>query len=511
MDWFSGQRTFIGMLLMGCLITLAATPWVIRLAWLCKALDDPGVRKVHARVKPRWGGLALFLGTWLPVAMLAFWRNDVTFRLTGNALEMALICFSGFAMLILGMLDDRFGLRSRWKLAAQIPVAIAVVYCGITITRISVPFLGVVELGGWGSILAVLWIVGITNALNLIDGLDGLAAGVAFFVAATNAVIAVYTTNDVLAVVMCALAGSCPGFLRYNFAPARIFLGDAGSLFIGMTLAVTSLAANAKSTVTMSLLIPVVVLGYPVLDTFLAIARRAVRGKPIFSSDRAHIHHRLLAAGLDHRRASMLLYGFCLLLSVLGLAVLWQNHVVIFAAMVILLGVLFVGARTLGYFERFAVRNLVMERPLYRIANLAAQLALAKLDASNSPGEIFRALQGLGEEFKLAEVRLWCRGEQFRHSFSEAKREHADGANDSAGGAIRLQSTGGGIGVTLSISEAWSTDDLAVEHRGLLQEVAQATLARLQQLPSDSSEQPDRGRKPEDAALDAARAGGEHA
>jgi UDP-GlcNAc:undecaprenyl-phosphate GlcNAc-1-phosphate transferase len=309
-------------------VTWAVTPAIIRLAHAFGAVDTPGGRKVHLEPIPRIGGVAVFVGF---VSGLAFagWASGVL----GSPDYQAGVVWWGLAvaatgMMCVGLVDDLFGLSYRWKLAAQVVGATWVWYCGFRIEIVSNP------LGGWLEVdllslpLTVLWIVGITNAVNLIDGLDGLATGIALITTLAVAVIAFVRSELGLTAASVALAGSLLGFLRFNFNPARIFLGDSGSMFLGFVLAVMSVRGSQKGPTVVAIFVPMLVLGLPLLDTGLAIVRRLyrihTRGvrssdaayryvlhhiSEVFLPDRQHIHHRLLEAGLSHRRAVLVLYA----------------------------------------------------------------------------------------------------------------------------------------------------------------------------------------------------------
>jgi UDP-GlcNAc:undecaprenyl-phosphate GlcNAc-1-phosphate transferase len=396
--------TYAGCFLLGALITLVVTPLVIRLSVWLKAIDKPAHRKIHTHPVPLLGGLAVFVGVWTPLLLLCFYDNDVTRRLRQEWFNLALVFSGGFLMMLVGIFDDIRGLNAKRKFLAQLPVAMLLFWLGTRFTNITIPFMGTVSLGYLSPLLTILWIIGVTNALNLIDGIDGLATGVAFFVAATNAVIAVEYGNDLLAVVMGSMAGACLGFLRYNFSPAKIFLGDTGSLFLGMTLAVSSISANAKGTVASSLLIPLLVMGYPVLDTLLSMMRRLARGKSMFSGDAGHIHHRLLQKGLGHRWASGIIYAVCCLFSLLALAVVLQNNRIMAISFALLAVVLFFGLHSLGYFKYFASSKLMEERKYFQITYHFAAMMKCKIALAENAGGVLRYLESSAAEFQIPMV-----------------------------------------------------------------------------------------------------------
>jgi len=216
----------------------------------------------------------------------------------------------GAAIVALGVVDDKIRLRPAAKLAGQVAVAALTVAMGVRVEWVSNPFgPGVVALGAWSYPLTMAWIVALVNVMNLIDGLDGLAAGIASIASTTLLLTAMHTGLPELSIVLsAALAGAALGFLPYNFNPARIFMGDAGAMFLGFGLAVVSVEGLLKTTTVVALGIPVLALGLPIADTFLAIVRRVAAGRPIGEADRQHLHHRLLDMGLSHRDAVIVLY-----------------------------------------------------------------------------------------------------------------------------------------------------------------------------------------------------------
>lgn len=293
-----------------CLIALLLTPLVKRIAFWIGAIDKPNGRKVHTKIMPRLGGLAIFLsfvGAFFVVSPIL---NEYNYD---AALGLLL---GGGVIVLTGALDDRFDLRPRYKLLGQLIAASIVVYLGMKIELDSLPFVGHWLSGAdWISIpLTILWIVGMSNAINLIDGLDGLSAGVSGIATATIFVLAIMmpgVTGVTVALLSVILLGSIVGFLFYNFHPAKIFMGDSGALFLGFALATLSVLGFKQATV-VSLLIPILILGVPLSDTVLAILRRFVNKKPISAPDKRHLHHCLLEMGYSHRVTVLMIYGLAL-------------------------------------------------------------------------------------------------------------------------------------------------------------------------------------------------------
>jgi UDP-GlcNAc:undecaprenyl-phosphate GlcNAc-1-phosphate transferase len=221
----------------------------------------------------------------------------------------------------------------------QTVAALVPVLFGVSINFISTPMTGILLLGAFSIPVTLLWIVGLTNALNFIDGLDGLASGISAIAAVTLFIVAIRIHQPGAAILMIAVAGAAIGFLRYNFNPASIFLGDSGSLFLGYILAVASIIGVLKSTIILALLIPVFILGVPIFDTASVIMRRVRDGHHIFDADRRHLHHRLLDRGFSHRQVVLSVYAVCILLSAATLSItflrLWHALVVLAVLLII--------------------------------------------------------------------------------------------------------------------------------------------------------------------------------
>ena len=293
--------------------SLLVTPMVRRLAAHVGMVDQTGERRMHDDPKPRIGGIAVYLG----VAFALF--TTVGFAIQGTSLfhklgdihEFFGLLFGGTLIMIVGVWDDVMGMRSRDKLIAQAVVACVSMLYGFVIQGFDIEFLGLyVHLPLWlGVIVTLFWYLGMMNAINFIDGLDGLLAGVTAISGLFLFAIALGHGHLVAALVLCSLVGGALGFLPYNFNPAKIILGDTGSLFIGYLFATVSVITTSKTAIAVGLLVPMVALGLPVLDTAVAIVRRARAGKKITEADRGHFHHILVFQfGLNVRQAVILIY-----------------------------------------------------------------------------------------------------------------------------------------------------------------------------------------------------------
>ncbi|MUV37336.1 UDP-N-acetylglucosamine--undecaprenyl-phosphateN-acetylglucosaminephosphotransferase [Lentibacillus sp. JNUCC-1] len=275
------------------------------------AVDFPNHRKIHTKVTPRIGGIAIFLGA-LAGALVLQPRHE----------HVPEILLGAIVIVITGALDDRFGLRPVVKLTGQLIAASFLVSDGLIIEYITLPLLGQVELGFASVLVTVFWIVGITNAINLIDGLDGLATGVSTIALSSMLVMALVDGRVAAAYLCIVLIGANLGFLYHNFYPAKIYMGDTGSNFLGFMIAAVSIMGLFKNITLFSFIIPVIVLAVPIFDTLFAIIRRAWNKEGIMTADNKHIHYQLLAAGYSHRTTVLIIYAFSALFG--GLAILFS-------------------------------------------------------------------------------------------------------------------------------------------------------------------------------------------
>ncbi|HEX3854028.1 MAG TPA: MraY family glycosyltransferase [Polyangiaceae bacterium] len=354
------MKSYVVACLVALFLSVLVTPLVRRFALRIGAVSTPGGRHVHGRTVPRLGGIALALAWAVPVIGLALRDPAVVTALHGRLIQVVAVVIGGAVICAVGAVDDARGMRSIYKLAAQALVACFAFGCGFQIQAVHLPLLGDLQMGVFALPVTVLWIVGVTNAVNLIDGLDGLAAGVSFFAAFTSFVIASLSGSVFVALTMAALMGALVGFLFFNFNPARIFMGDSGSYFLGFVLATTALAGGGlqqKASTAVSLLVPVLALGVPIFDTLFSMFRRLLERRSIFSADRGHVHHRLLDLGLTHRRAVLFLYGVSSLLAAGAIAVSlgrsWHVGLALLSVTLVFVGLV----RFLGYFEYLHFRR----------------------------------------------------------------------------------------------------------------------------------------------------------
>ncbi len=345
-DWrlMQGYRTYEIVFLGAMLVAIFATPIVARIARSMRILDQPGPRKVHAAAIPRVGGVAIVFASLLMILPVLALDNVVGEAFRQNRTPILAVLAGGLVMFAVGLIDDIRHLPARLKLLAQIGAALTVCLAGVRIESITLE--GVVDLRfGWLSWpITILWIVGVTNALNLIDGLDGLAAGIATITCGVVAVFALYMDRPVMAVLMLALLGGLLGFLFLNFNPARIFMGDCGSMFLGFVISASSVYCAEKTATAVGLAIPLLAMGVPIFDTIFSITRRLLERRSIFSADRCHIHHRLLAKGLGQHQVAILVYVITLIAAGLGMFMMFlrgAGAVAIFCLVLVLLVVVF--------------------------------------------------------------------------------------------------------------------------------------------------------------------------
>jgi len=349
---------YAGLIAVAALITLVITPAVRTISERYGLVDQPGGRKVHSKAIPRLGGVAIFAGVGGAIGVQVLgevWLgwSDVFLGAGGGGRVNLLGVGAGLVLMFLvGLVDDLIDLTWVVKLAGQIAAAGVVVAAGLRIDYVGHPLGGGLVLLGLLSIpVTVIYLVGFANVMNLIDGLDGLAAGLAAIAAATLLVLAAPANRLDAAVLAAAVIGACLGFLRYNSNPASIFMGDSGAMFLGFTLATISLLGVMKTTAAIALAVPLIIIGVPIFDTVSAIVRRLRHNRPIQEADRGHIHHQLLMRGFSQRQTVLIIYLWSAALAVGAYAVRYATGSLRFAALAVLLSASGVMAYRLGLFE----------------------------------------------------------------------------------------------------------------------------------------------------------------
>src|SRR6266496_1599104 len=359
------MRTAAVAFLISMICGTVLTPIVRRLAHRFGVLDHAhSSRKIHGQPIPRLGGIAIVLAFFAPLLALLLFQTEVGHLFLAEREHVIGLFVGGIAIATLGLYDDLRGANAWKKFLVQFMVAGLLYRLGFRVGELANPLGEPIALG-WVSLpFTVLWIVGVINAMNLIDGLDGLAGGVALVAVIITFLISIQRGHPLMMLFSSALAGAIVGFLFYNFNPASIFMGDTGSMFLGFVLASTAIQTNQKASTAVAVLIPGIALGLPILDTLLAIGRRAIRGRPLFQADREHIHHRLMALGLSHRQTVLVLYGFCILLGAASLILTYANSSQAALLLLVLALVAIVFLRSLGYmrFDRVSASSADRKR-----------------------------------------------------------------------------------------------------------------------------------------------------
>lgn len=314
------------------LLCFGMTPPVKRFAELIGAVDQPSERRINKVPIPRMGGLAIFLGFVLTALLFVPLSTQVTGILLGAVI-----------IAVMGAVDDIVSLNPWIKLLGQIVAAVVVIRCGVVFDAVSNPNplseVAFIEIGWLSVPLTVLWIVACTNAVNLIDGLDGLAVGVSAISSLTMLVVSLIVSDPAVSLLLAALTGACLGFMPYNLNPAKIFMGDVGSQLLGFVLSTVSILGLFKMHAIITFVVPFLALALPLADTTFAFFRRILRGQSPFHPDRGHLHHRLLDMGLSQKQAVALMYGISALLGIAAVLMTWTNPVLRIGCVVLAFGI----------------------------------------------------------------------------------------------------------------------------------------------------------------------------
>lgn len=340
------MKTYLSVYFGSAFLALVFTPVAIWLARRLNITDVPGARHMHTKPISHIGGVAIFLSM-MPLTVCVLFLSNVIGDAFRNILLKVIVLLSAATfMFFVGLIDDikTNGLRARFKFLAQLVAAVAVCAVGIRIRSVAFADWLTLDFGLFSWPLTALWIIGITNAVNLSDGLDGLAAGISAVACGVIAVFAVYSNQVVMAVLMLAMLGSLTGFLFFNFNPAKIFMGDCGSTFLGFIIASSSVLCHAKSSALVGLALPFVALGVPIFDTLFSMLRRFLERRSIFAPDRSHFHHKLVDLGLNQRHVVVTIYAVTLLASGLGLFMMVTHNsssMLVFLCILLLLLLIF--------------------------------------------------------------------------------------------------------------------------------------------------------------------------
>ncbi|HEX2676393.1 MAG TPA: MraY family glycosyltransferase [Polyangiales bacterium] len=469
------------------LIAISLTPLVRRFALAVGAVDTPGGRRVHAAAIPRLGGIAIVAAFFVPLLCLFAFETEVARAFFAHPRHILGLALGGLLMCGLGVFDDVSGVRAWHKLWVQITAGAIAYACHFRIDAISIPFFGNLDMGIFGLPVTILWVVAIINAINLIDGLDGLAGGIAFFACITNFVVGAINADPVVMLLSASLGGALLGFLLFNFNPASIFMGDSGSMFLGYVLGTVSImGASVKSSTTVAILAPLIALGLPIMDTLFAMVRRFLERRPIFAPDQGHIHHRLLAMGLTHRRSVLLLYGLSIVFTtgsiIVSIGRNWQVGVALAILSVMMVGVM----RAMGNLQVSVRRWLNKERirpdSVERL-RVALPTALSRIASARDLDDVQSILEDFCEKAMLTGIELNAGDGSPVEGFTWTRERRAslrpDGTEREA---VSASFTLAGAGTSGAVHFAWLGDqpEMTPEEEILLQLVVDVLDSRLQ-------------------------------
>ncbi len=408
------MKTYLTVYFGSVVVAMLLLPIVSRLAKKYELLDNPGPRKVHGTAVPRVGGIAFVIATFSLILPVFFLDNAIgeSFR-RSNVKFITLLTAAGF-MFVIGLIDDLRSVRGIFKLICLVAAALAICASGATISSVSVGSWFRFETGFAAWPLTVGWIVVIAVCISVIDGLDGLAAGIAVMVCGTLVLVALWGGDVAMAVLMLALLGSVTGFLFFNFYPAKIFMGDCGSLFLGFMIGAGSVVCHSKTSTFVGLAIPLLVLSVPIFDTGLVIASRAVlQRRSLFAADKNHLHHCLLRLGLHHRTVVIVIYAMTAISASIGVFMLRANgrsSVEILAGGLLLLFsacACFHSGR-LGKLGKGLKSNLAVARQA-KAQKSSFEDAQVKMREAASFSQWWQTLRDMGNEMHFESFSLWHR------------------------------------------------------------------------------------------------------
>ena len=413
------MNTYLLLFVVSTCASMMLTPLVRRVSERFGWLNQPRDRRhLHPSPVPRLGGVAIFAAILLALSTLFLVNSIVAQTVRASSWEVMRVLIPATLIFLVGVYDDFRGANARVKFAAQGLAGLIFCAMGGRIEALSVPLVGSIELPMVvGYALTLLWTVGICNAFNLIDGMDGLGAGASLFAGLVMLAVSLMLGHPLVTIVAVALCGSLIGFLPYNFNPASIFLGDSGSLFIGFTLAALSVQGTQKASTAVAVAIPLIAFGVPVADTGFSIVRRIIGRRPIFQGDREHVHHMLLARGWSQRRVTLVLYGACALFGLLALLMVSQPGIRSTGLVLFVVGAVIVLAiARLRYHEidevKASMRRSFTDRHLRLANNVRLRRASYTMSKATTLKEIFSATEDLLElgEFVYANMKLGRNG-----------------------------------------------------------------------------------------------------
>ena len=424
------MKTYFATFFIAFLASLVLSRLVRDLGHRFNLTDAAWGRKIHQGAIPRLGGLAVAPAFLLPVYALLLWDNSLSEIWKEQTLYALALLVGSLGSVALGLWDDLGHVRARYKLLGQIAIAITVYFLGIQIHVVKLPFIGDLEMGVFAMPVTVFWILGFMNAINLIDGVDGLCSGVVFIGSATIFFVAMSGGAVMVMLFAAALAGAVLGFLRYNFNPATIFLGDSGSYFLGFVLAAASIMGAQKANVAVAIMAPLLAMGLPIMDTLSAITRRTLNGRPIFSPDRGHIHHRLLDKGYSTKRVVLTLYGLTALLAFGGLIMVVGQKWEAGMALALAILVIFYLFRLTGLNKFFRISNTngteVLGDPKAEILRQHLPSFFIGLQNENDFDKTIKLLEELAQNTEMDEMQLCSLSEESTAELWQWKRPGFD-------------------------------------------------------------------------------------
>ncbi len=428
------MKTYFALFSIATVASLVITPLIRRFCQRYKLLDIPlDGRRIHRKAVPRLGGFALYLSCLTALSLLPFVDNLLTQTLSGLKPEFLTLFVPATLVLLLGGYDDLKGTNAVVKFVGLGLIATLFYAMGGRIDALSIPLFGSVQLPPLFSFaITVVWLVGITNAFNLIDGMDGLASGAALFSSLVILGVSISQERTLMIVVSLVLCGALAGFLRYNFNPASIFLGDSGSLFVGFLLAALSVLGTQKATTAVAIVVPILAFGFPMVDTAMTMGRRLLSRKPVFQGDTEHIHHMLLARGWSQRRAALVLYGVCALFGLAALVFPATGSKLTGFMMFVISVAVIIAVGHLRYHEvdelRAGVKRTVGDRRLRVANNIRVRRAALALSNASDLHEMFEATRHMLDcgafTFANAEVGQPGRADMNERAYEASLQRH---------------------------------------------------------------------------------------
>jgi UDP-GlcNAc:undecaprenyl-phosphate/decaprenyl-phosphate GlcNAc-1-phosphate transferase len=398
------MRTFIVAFTLSLVFSLFLTPFIRNMAHRFKLVQAPeGGRNIHKKPIPRLGGIAILISMWVPLISMFLWNNDISTALRHDTSLLTSLVGGTLILGFIGVWDDLVGVRAIIKLLAQIGAALVIYFSGIHIDVITIPLMGVWDLGILDLPITVFWVVLVINAVNLIDGMDGLAGSVVAVAGFSLFVMGVMEDNILSALLLICMVGGCLGFLVYNLNPASIFLGDTGSMFLGFILATAAVHSSQKSYTVFSIVSAFIILGLPIFDLSLAVFRRFLSGQPLFSADQHHIHHMLLRRGWTQKQSVFILFSATVGLACVAFVSIYADDRMAALSILSLLPISFIVVKILGY---SSIINSVRRTHLLEKTEQESDRRLSFLEDTAQRLEVISTIEELEKE--LENIAVQC-------------------------------------------------------------------------------------------------------